>query len=320
VQGDLRRDEEDTVYSINQYLIAQWRPIPRWVVSGGVRHSEVRFEVQDDFVVGPNPDDSGRLNYDSTQPVVGVLFEATPAINVFAAAGRAFETPTFSELAYRPDGSPGLNFDLDAAISSNYEAGIKALVGEAARVTATLFRSDTTDDIVTGPAPFPGRSTFLNAAETRREGAELAAQYVLPGGWDLALAYTYTRARFEDFVNFSGEDLSGARLPGVPGESLYAEIGWDHAPSGFSTGLEARWSSKVYVNDSNSDAAESYAVLNVHAGIRRKIGEWELNAFARVDNIADEDYVGSVVVNAANDRFFEPAPGRTAYIGLTAGF
>jgi iron complex outermembrane recepter protein len=320
VRGDLRRDEDDTVYSVNEYLIAQWRPIKRWVVSGGVRHSEVRFEVQDDFVVATNPDDSGRLSYDSTQPVIGVLFEATRAVNVFAAAGRAFETPTFSELAYRPDGLPGLNFDLDAAISSNYEAGIKSLIGETGRVTATLFRSDTTDDIVTGPAAFPGRSTFVNAAETRREGAELAAQYALPSGWDFALAYTYTRARFEDFVNFAGEDLSGARLPGVPGESLYAEIGWTHAASGFSTGLEARWASKVYVNDANSDAADSYAVFNLHVGLRRTVGDWELNAFARVDNIADEDYVGSVVVNGANDRFFEPAPGRTAYIGVTAGF
>jgi len=320
VRGDLRRDEDDTVYSINQYLIAQWRPISRWVLSGGLRHSEVRFDVDDYFVVGVNPDDSGRISYDSTQPVVGALFELTPRVNVFAAAGRAFETPTFAELAYRPDGSPGLNFDLDAAISTNYEAGVKAIVGETGRLTATLFRSDTKDDIVTGPPPFPGRNTFVNAAKTRREGVELAAQYVFRGGFDVAAAYTYTRGRFESFVNFAGLDLSGRRLPGVPEHSFYADLNWQHAPSGFSTGIEARITGKVYVDDANTDYADEYTVLNWHAGLRRDIGDWTLRAFLRVDNLTDEDYVGSVVVNGANDRFFEPAPGRTYYVGFTAGF
>jgi iron complex outermembrane receptor protein len=290
------------------------------VLSGGVRHSEVRFDVEDNFVVGPNPDDSGRLRYESTQPVLGVLFEATPALNVFAAAGRAFETPTFAELAYRPDGSPGLNFDIDAAISTNYEVGVKAFLNEHGRMTATLFRSETTDDIVTGPSLFPGRTTFVNAAETRREGAELAAQYVLKGGLDFGLAYTYTRARFEEFVNFAGENLSGRRLPGVPAQSLYADVNWSHAASGFSTGLEARWADKVYVDDENADFADSYTALNWHAGLRRSVGDWVVSGFVRVDNITDEDYVGSVVVNAANDRFFEPAPGRKYYVGVTAGF
>lgn len=320
VQGELRRNEDDSVYSINQYLIAQWRPMSRWVISGGVRHSEVRFEVEDDFIVGPNPDDSGRRSFDSTQPVLGVLFEAAPSISVFAAVGRAFETPTFSELAYRPDGSPGLNFDLDAAISTNFEAGVKAVVGDIARITGTLFRSETTDDIVTGPPPFPGRSTYVNAAETRREGVELGAQIATERGLEFAVAYTYTRARFEDFVNFEGEDLSGARLPGVPAQSLYADAVWRHASSGFSTGVEGQYMSKVYVNDANSDAADDYASFNWHAGWRRQVGEWDLNGFVRVDNLTDEDYVGSVVVNGAGQRYFEPAPGRTFYVGVTAGF
>lgn len=320
VRGDLRRDEDDTVYSVNQYLIAQWRPFDRWVFSGGLRNSEVRFEVEDNFVVGPNPDDSGKLSYDSTQPVLGVLFELTPRVNVFASAGRAFETPTFAELAYRPDGQPGLNFDLDAAISTNYELGLKAFVGDLGRLTATVFRSDTKDDIVTGPSPFPGRNTFVNAAETRREGAELAAQFIVEGGFDLGLAYTYTRARFEDFVSFGGDDLSGRRLPGVPEHSFYADVNWQHVPSGFSTGLEARWSGKIYVDDQNSDFADSYTTVNWHAGLRRAVGDWVLTGFVRVDNVADEDYVGSVVVNGANSRFFEPAPGRTYYLGFTAGF
>jgi iron complex outermembrane receptor protein len=76
----------------------------------------------------------------------------------------------------------------------------------------------------------------------------------------------------------------------------------------------------VYVNDANSDFADSYSVLNLHAGLNRGLGDWDLNGFVRIDNVTDENYVGSVVVNGASDRFFEPAPGRTYYVGITAGF
>lgn len=319
-RGELRRDEDDTVYSLNQYAIAEWQLSERWKAAGGVRHSDVRFRVADEFIVGPNPDDSGSLDFDSTQPVVGIQFSVTPAVNLFVSGGRAFETPTFAELAYRPDGSPGLNFDLEAADSKNFEGGAKLLFGERTRMTATLFRSDTEQDIVTGPAPFPGRNTFVNAARTRREGAELAAETATAGGLELYLAYTYTRARFDEFVNFAGVDLSGRRLPGVPAQSAYAELNWRHEPSGLVTGLEARWIDKLHADDANSASAKDYAVLNVHAGLRQDLGGWELREFLRIDNVADERYVGSVIVNAANARYFEPAPGRTFFLGVIANY
>lgn len=319
-RGDLRRDEDDTVYGVNGYAIAEWRPTQRWSFAGGVRHSDVQFKIVDYFIIGPNPDDSGELSFDSTQPVLGALFEVTPRLNVFVSGGRAFETPTFAELAYRPDGSPGLNLELAAATSNNYEVGAKLLLGEQSRLNATLFRSDTRQDIVTGPSPFPGRNTFVNAARTRREGGELSLQAMTSGSLDLNIAYTYTRARFEQFINFAGLDLSDNRIPGVPAQSAYAEVNWRPAATGFSTGLEVRWIDRVYVNDVNSAFAEDYAAVNWHVGWRQRVAGWQLNAFARIDNVTDENYVGSVIVNAANDRYFEPSPGRVFYLGVTAGY
>ena len=140
-RGELRRDEDDTVYSLNQYAIAEWQFSPRWKVAGGVRHSDVRFRVADDFIAESNPDDSGKRSFASTHPVVGLQLSVTPALKLFASGGRAFETPTFAELAYRPDGSPGPNFALEASDSQNFEGGAKLLFNDRARLTATLFRS-----------------------------------------------------------------------------------------------------------------------------------------------------------------------------------
>ena len=172
---------------------------------------------------------------------------------MFASAGKGLEAPTFSELAYRPDGLPGLNFDLDAADSTNMELGVKWRLGDHAQLNTTLFRSNTSDDIVTGPAPFPGRNTFVNADKTRREGVEFAASMsMLDAALTHDLAYTYTRARFKEFVNFAGVDLSGNQIPGVPENAAYLQLNWRHAPSGFSTGVEARWADQVFADDLNS--------------------------------------------------------------------
>jgi len=45
-----------------------------------------------------------------------------------------------------------------------------------------------------------------------------------------------------------------------------------------------------------------------------------LTEFARVDNIFNEEYVGSVIVNEANRRYYEPAPGTNYTVGLAASY
>src|SRR3546814_1442971 len=70
-----------------------------------------------------------------SSPVAGVLFRVTPQVSVYANAGGGFETPTFSELAYRPDGAGGLN-DLGAARSRNMEVGVRA------RTAALAYSAD----------------------------------------------------------------------------------------------------------------------------------------------------------------------------------
>jgi iron complex outermembrane recepter protein len=47
------------------------------------------------------------------------------------------------------------------------------------------------------------------------------------------------------------------------------------------------------------------------------VGAGRLELLARIDNLADRRYVGSVIVGESNGRFFEPALGRTWLVGAT---
>jgi iron complex outermembrane receptor protein len=322
IQGVLRRDEDNIVWNFDQYLQAQWEVGKNWIVSGGVRQSHVSFENKDRYIrttgVG-NPDDSGSVSYNSTNPVLGVVYHLTQAVNLYANAGKGFETPTFIELAYMPSGASGLNFGLKPSTSVNYEVGAKALLGEHTRVNVAVFEVQTDKEIVVDSTS-NGRSVYANAGKTERSGVELSVDSELGRGLSGHLAYALLNARFTDSYRTSSGSLirSGNKLPGTPGSTAYGELYWRHAASGFSTALEARYISKIYVDDVNSDAASSYALLNWRAGLEQRLGRVRLSEFLRIDNLGDRRYVGGVLVNDSNGRFFAPAPGRNYLVGVSA--
>ena len=70
----------------------------------------------------------------------------------------------------------------------------------------------------------------------------------------------------------------------------------------------------------NSDSAGSYFTANIRTGFEQELGDVRLKEFLRIDNLADRNYAGSVIVNESNGRFFEPALGRSAYFGLSAHY
>jgi iron complex outermembrane receptor protein len=319
--GSLKRDEDDIVNSTGFYAQFEWQAAPRWNLLAGLRHSRVAFESRDYFIAPGNPNDSGSVDYARTTPTAGVTFKFDPAVNFYANAGKGFETPTFAELAYRPGGATGLNFDLKPARSTHREIGLKALIGSASRVNLALFRIDTQDEIVINSSS-GGRTDFKNAARTRREGIEFLWEGRFAHGFEAALAYTWLHARFtQPFTTGAGITISsGNRLPGVPPTSLYGEVVWRHPASGFHAGTEVRRNGKVFVNDANSEAAGSYTVLNLRAGFEQRGKNWRLTEFVRVDNALDRLYIGSVIVGEANGRYYEPAPERSVIVGVSGEF
>ena len=66
----------------------------------------------------------------------------------------------------------------------------------------------------------------------------------------------------------------------------------------------------------NSEFADAHSTVNLVAGFTQQGTGWALSEFLRVDNAGNRNYVGSVVVNDANGRYYEPAPRRSLLLGL----
>lgn len=323
VKGAKRRDEVNKLRSTDPYLQASWELTERWLLEAGARHSDIRFRSVDHYIAAGNGDDGGSVRYRKLLPVGAIQFRATENINLYLTAGKGFETPTFNEISYRPDATPGLNLELAPSTSTSIETGAKVRL-ENSMLAAAVFQTRSDNEIVAARSQ-DGRSSYRNAGRSRRTGFELG----LSGSWKQRgkwmLSYTWLDARYTDDLaaDFPGGDViqSGNRIPGVARQNAYASISWE-PPTGWRAGLESRVVGRVMANDANSAAAAGYFTASIFAGHVWKVDTWKIELFARVDNLLDRRYMGSLIVNAGQGRYFEPAPGRnwTAGVGITHGF
>lgn len=318
VKGALRRDEDNTLWNIDPYVQASWQFLPTWRLDTGVRYSNVHYKSKDYYIVGLNGDNSGKTSYEEVLPSVALSWQITPEVLAYASYAKGFETPTFTEMAYPAQGGAS-TLDLKPSTSDTYETGLKSQ-NQLGDFTLAVFQTKTKNDIVSAES-FGGRSTFRNADKTLREGVEFAWNKKLWRDLTAIASYTYLDATFDSTVPAAGkisEIPEGNAIPGIAKNQAYVSLAWQ--PShGLYGGVDVQYMDKVYVNDTNSDAAPSYSVTSANVGYAWVMGDWKVNSFARVDNLFDRNYAGSVIVNDSTQpvgRYFEPADGRNWSAGL----
>jgi iron complex outermembrane receptor protein len=315
VRGRLRRDEDNRVRSTDAFAVADRSLGEHWKMLVALRYGRMRFSSDDDYRTAGNGDDGGRLNYRKTTFSLGVA-RAFAEGELFASVGNGYETPTVTELAYGPNNLSGFNRELRAARYATAEVGVRwrPRWGE---VTATVYRIDGNDEIVPATSS-GGRASFTNAGDTLRTGAEFGINGRWGSQWSYLASLNWTRARFAS--PFSYNTISGRRfvasnnrVPGIAQTSGYAELAWETADAVFDSALELRVRSATAVDDLNSEQAAGYAQFALRLQWHGSRG-WK--GFVRADNLFDRDYVGSVIVNESNARFYEPGAGRSFTVGV----
>lgn len=315
-KGALRRDERNLMWNLDPYLQTSWQLSEQWSLDAGVRYSSVWFDSNDHYVTPANGDDSGDASYHKWLPAGSLKYAVTDAWNLYLSAGRGFETPTINELSYRSDNQSGLNFNLKPSTNDTVEIGSKTRIGNGL-LTAALFQTDTDDEIVVD-ASSGGRTSYKNAGETRRQGAELALDQQFAENWRAKASWTWLDATYRSNV-CGTNDCNGNRMPGIARNMGFASLGYE-PESGWYAGSDIRYLSDIMADDENSAKAPSWTVVGLNTGYKFNYGHWMMDIFGRVDNLFDREYAGSVIVNESNGRYYEPAPGRNYGVGLSVGW
>ena len=312
--------------NLDEYLQGELRPNERLALTVGARHSETTLSVDSN---NKNPS-FGSNTYQTTTEMASAQYYLQENTNVYLSYGSGFDTPTLNQImystAYVNSPTPITNYGnigLQAAHTQQVEVGFKSEISSKAQVIFALFDANTTNDIVVASSN-GGKTAYMNAPKTNRQGIELSTQWQLPYQFQASIAYTYLEATVQqDYIekSTSGSTTtsntvhSGNRLPGVPKQGLFAEMMWRKADKSLEFAVEGKAAGSIAVNDLNQANASGYGIMNLRAVARQNVGGWSISEFARVDNVFDRSYVGSVIVNQASNQFYESAPGRNWLAG-----
>lgn len=320
--GELRKDQDDTAIGLGLYAENALDVTDALTAVVGLRYDRAVREVDDDFL--DNGDQSDRRVFTAWQPRLGVLFDLDDrGTQLFANASRSFEPPLLLEL--NSLAVPGF-IELEAQDAWQFEVGTRGRTGPWQWELA-LYDVELRDEIHNqNVEPFPGAGftvpTYRNSERSRHYGLEAGFGYTVPhpifsrahGGDELKVAGAWTWARNQ----YVDDDLYGGNdIPGAPEHLVQARVRWKH-PAGLTVSPNLEWvSGSYYVNSENTVENRGWTVLGLRAAW--EISDTGLDVFVEGRNLTDERYSGSVNVDDASGRFFQPADGRSFVAGLRLG-
>jgi outer membrane cobalamin receptor len=237
------------------YATDTWRLRPGLNLTMSLRHNRSRLSNQltsvddDSDEVSAKPEES--FDYRSTNPAVGLAWQWSPAAIVFANVARNTRVPTVIELGCADPDEPcrlpaGLQSDpfLRQVVARSVEVGTRVVPAPGWRGSASVYRSDNTDDIVfrsVGPAG--QRGYFQNFERTRHIGLDLDLGG-RAGPFDLNVSYSFLRATYEasGLLRFGERNVTispGTPIAGLPRHSAKLAADWREG-SGFTLGLDVQ--------------------------------------------------------------------------------
>jgi len=242
---------------------------------------------------------------DKVSPQIGIVFDATDALTLYAAYGQGFRQNSGADFAGRPfepeeseSAEIGARFDI---------AGLQA--------TLAVF-SMTKTNILTADPVNAGFSIAIG--EARSQGVEVDLAGELPGGVNVWLSYAYVDAQAANDVldfNFALTIRSGDRLINVPEHTLSLT-----ASKGFELGgrdLELG-GSLLYVGERLGETATTFELPSYTT--LRLFGSYALTdaleIAAEVNNLADEEYY----TNSFSRLWVAPGAPRNATVTLRYRF
>jgi iron complex outermembrane recepter protein len=330
LRGNLTFDQIERVNSRGVYAQNEFAITDTVELTASGRYDHIRYEVQDAFLSDVTGDDSDEATFHRANPSVGLAWSPLQAFTLYGNFSTSFETPTTTEFANPVNAGTagGFNPNLRPQTSESFEIGIKGLLaGAGLGYDLTVFHIDTENEFVnvavTG-APL-GRTFVENADSTSRSGLEAAVAWqpaFLPG-FTINAAYTLSDFTFRDFTGgigtTSGQVFDGRALPGVPKHQFFSQVAWI-GESGMTVSWDWLHVGDFAVNNDNSVQNPSYNVANLRASRPFDVGALVITPFVGVNNMFGSEYNGNARINAVGGRFFEPAPERNAYGGVTARF
>jgi len=277
-------------------------------LSAGYRYDRAEYEFD------KSGEDTIRRTFDEELYTAGINYRLSFRSNIYASFSRSFRYPVLDEMY-----SQGVLTPLSPQKSNDFEIGIRHFITDTLRLSISLFKVDTEDEILYNPYLAFGVNENLDG-DTEREGAEITLKNSFNWG-TASIAYTYTKAEID------GGMYDNKDFPGVPEHQASATAVIDLWKP-FTLSINSIYIGKrPFISDFNNNLKDQEDYLIVNTKLQYK---WKkVTAFLDINNLFDKEYdeygVRANIFNpdyslAGYERGYYPSPGINFMAGITLDF
>jgi len=317
VSDSLQTEDEVNPFTWNVFTQADLELQHGWIFTAGASLNQNKIEITR---LNKFPLSTQKRTYDNEiAPRFSVLKKLMNNFSVYASVAKGFSPPTSAEVL---PSTGVITTSLNAEEGWNYETGIRYQWNEKLFVDVNAFSFKLSNTIVQR-RDAGGADYFTNAGSTKQKGIESHINYKILNDQNkffsqtnVWLSYTYNDFRYKEFKQLT-TDYSGKQLPSVPKNILVIGIDAILKP-GIYINITYNYNDKTPLTDANTFFAADYHLLALRLGYKKIIsGKLQAEIFIGADNLLNETYSLGNDINAAANRFYNVAPGRNYYVGLS---
>lgn len=313
----LQTNDDINLTTYNFFAQADFETSSHWLFSAGasLNKSKVEFARLNKYPVLRQQ----RTYQNEISPRLSVVKRLSSVLSLSGTISKGFSPPTIAELL---PSTGNISTFLEAEHGVNYEVGARSILwGGRLQADLSAFYFKLKNALVVRKDS-ANADYYINAGEATQKGIELSLDYLenfhsaILQQFRIFTAQTLNNFKYGDFQK-DAVNYSGKKLPSVPdytvsvladltfAEGIYLNSSFFHASS-------------IYLNDANTVKAKSYDLVGARLGWKFNAGsKSRLNIYAGADNLLDQLYSLGNDINAAGGRYFNAAPGRNWYAGVS---
>ncbi|WP_293885684.1 TonB-dependent receptor [Sphingobacterium sp. UBA1498] len=270
-------------------------------------------------------EDKANIDFGSTwMPRAALSYLITPMFALRASISKGFSTPTVAEVRSSDN---SINTLLKPETGTNHELGLRLHLWNRRVVLDAAAYTYQMDNAIIRQLRENGAEYFQNAGKIDQKGLEASILLYLitpqVSGVVRSLQFA-SNFSFNDYsfrtYQVGDKNYQGNKLPAVP-KTVWVNSLNILFPNQFRFDLLSNLTAAMPLDDANSVYAKRYHLLQGKLSWTKSVGSrYQIRLFGGADNLLNEKYSLGNDINAFGGRYFNPAPLRNYYGGMSFNF
>jgi iron complex outermembrane receptor protein len=267
----------------------------------------------------PSLPEQKRSYKNEAAPRLAISKRIVSDLYLYASVAKGFSPPTVAEVL--PSTSV-ISTDLNAEHGISYEVGFKSSWFRRRLYTEVNAFDYRLKNAIVQRRDASNGDYFINAGSTKQRGIESQISYMIIqrnsfiNTARIWVSYTWNNFTYKDFKQLTN-DYSKKKLPSVAKNAVSSGLDIS-TKTGIYINLTYYYSDPIPLNDANTEFASSFNLLGTRIGWKKDLKKKnKLELFAGIDNAFDVTYSLGNDINAAGGRYYNAAPGRNYYGGVS---